>query len=275
MNWDKPIFIVACTNSGTKLLQSILKPHDEMTLFPVEPHYLGFGPNFVGRLNRNFALWPCFDGSRLTSRSELSLEKGDPSPKSFIQTLNHFFKSKFNIDPDIPPASETRPLIKEPKFSLRIPWILECFPDAKIICLVRNPWSCAEGIRRRQPMLGDLPLYIDIPTCTAQWSVANTIMRLDFQKDSCMFLKYEDMILKANDPRLWTDISNFLGLQKPIVPPDKTCDPDKFFASLKNLLPWEIDFISTFAADLIRFFKYELFLDQAASYMHKEKETAQ
>jgi hypothetical protein len=257
MNWERPVFIVACTNSGTKLLQKIMSDHDDLNLFPVEAHYLGFAPNLHGRLNRMFALWPCFSSSFAdTATNFYSPETGPLNRESFIAGIESYLKMKCDVDPAADPR---RPLIKEPKFSLRIPWLLSMFPKATIVCLVRNPWAAIEGIRRRQPMIGDLPLRLDIPTCTAQWLITNTIMQMSSDDSRCFFIRYEDIIDRGRDGIFWSNFSDKLGLSKPFQSVSRSIhlDRTKSTDSFKNLNDWEKLFIYLSCRSLIKIYNYD------------------
>jgi hypothetical protein len=140
-------------------------------------------------------------------------------------------------------------VFKEPKFCLRIPWILNQWPDAKIIALHREPFAVIEGIRRRQPIMGDLPLCLDIPTCTSQLAVCNAFIQMALRRfpNSIACLSYEKLISQWLDEPLWNPICDFLGISRrvptfhPDSPTPQMGNNDK---SLNNLSRTEREFIN-------------------------------
>lgn len=262
LNFSRPTFIVGCTNTGTKILQSFMAKVLPINNFPLEPHYLGFAPNLLGRLNRLFALHPCFVSSRLDPNTHPgSIESGPVSRDSFIQHISLYAQHKAKEMFDSPAPLSYPILFKEPKFILRIPWLLDIFPDCKIIITVRNPWSTIEGIRRRMHSFGDLPFACDIPTCASQYSICYTQAILDtrlYPLEKFFFCRFEDFCTSPMDTL--NKIASFLGLPLNIIPEIylKTIDSKLIDDSFKRLSLHDIKFIDEYTHSLQKRFNYSI-----------------
>lgn len=258
LNFSRPVFIVGCTNTGTKILQSSMAKVFPLNNFPLEPHYLGFAPNLSGRLNRLFALQPCFNSSRLDPITHPgSIESGPISKNSFIQNISLYAQHKVKKMFDSPNPI----LFKEPKFILRIPWLLDIFPDCKIIITIRNPWSTIEGIRRRMHSFGDLPFSCDIPTCASQYSICYTQALLDLQRyplKKFFFWRFEDFCTSPMDSL--NEIASFLDLPCNSLPKNdiERINPNLIEASFKLLPLHEIKFIDEYTSILQKKFNYSI-----------------
>ena len=262
---DRPIFIVGSTNSGTKCLFHSLMGHPDIAGPEKELHFYGIGGNFDGRINRLFSLWPNFNTNYLDNMgSPRSFGTGPTIGANVEQVFERIFVNE-NIDPQ-----GKRVLFKDPKLSLRIKWLKHIFPDCYIISIIRNPWSTIEGIIRRLPVLGDVPLNLDIPTATAQWHATNTIIELDSQKiDNFITVRYEDMIAADTFPGntegncFWSRLLAHLGLSTnhfkiPNSSKYSHFDNTKNTLSLKNLSAWDVNYISNACSTLINKYGYRL-----------------
>ncbi len=263
INFKRPIFIVGCTNSGTKCLFNSLMEHPELGGFKKELHFYGFGANLDGRINRLFSLWPCFKTNYLNDTKATSFDNG-PIDKEAVQRI----LSVLWEHPDEEVKEGQRLLIKEPKFSLRIKWLQKIFPDCYIIAIVRNPWSVIEGLKRRIQALGDVPLNLDTPTAAAQWNITNNVIQMDGAGgENFQWVKYEDMIqadafpIKLKSNCFWSRLLHHAGL--PIdsftIPNESkysNFEQGKDEESIKNLTTWDIDYINIACKHLIDKFNY-------------------
>lgn len=265
LNFSSPIFIVGCTNTGTKVLQSAIAKTMPVNNFPIEPHYLGFAPNLEGRINRLFALHPCFKSTRLHPKTfPGSIESGPLSRELFTRHTN-LYAERFAPQMFSDPFITCQTLFKEPKFILRIPWLLDLFPDAKIIITVRNPWSTVEGIQRRLHSFGDTPFKCCIPTCAAQYLTCYTYSSLDIsqyppEKSQSTFfhVRYEDLCTDPNASL--KSISEFLDLDFTSL---STFDASKFDKSLitssfNSLKKEDIQFIDAYTKQIQNVFAYSI-----------------
>ena len=261
ISFDRPVFIVGCTNSGTKCLFYSLMEHQEFGGITKELHFTGIQPNVEGRLNRLFALYPCF-GTNYANKIGFNPHSYDYYSKEEI--VRHFeilaqYKPNF--------IEGNRWLVKDPKLSLRIRWLKEAFPDCLILSIVRNPWSVVEGIKRKLAVHGDFPMFMDTPTACAQWNITNNIILQDsIGNDDVKYIRYEDMIKAKTFPDkstgFWEEVLEFLQVKKgKFTIPNRArysnFTQDKDNKSSSNLTQWDIDYISLASKSLIERFDYK------------------
>ena len=151
----KPIFIVGMNGSGTTMLADCLNHHPliyfhsiESKIIPFYYYNIGkFGDlnnkrNF-GRLLREFsnnsAFWIC--NNRRTV--EIPYEFNELEHRDLSQVIDLTF-SYFS-------AQKNKVIWGDhsPKYAFSIPVILDLFPEAKIIHIVRDGRDCAQSFRRR------------------------------------------------------------------------------------------------------------------------------
>jgi len=270
LNWKQPIFIVGCTNSGTKCLFYSLMEHPQLSGPRKELHWYGLAPNLDGRLNRLFALYPCWNSTRVENQNELHAYGAGPTHHAaFVQIIKQLFDMLSSSN--YKRQNNARLLFKDPKFSLRIPWIRSLFPDAHIIVMARNPWAVCEGIRRKVALMGDVPANLDIPTAVAQYNnVYHTILLDTNPRDAAIhFVRYEDLITATPFPQpsaspngcqFWRDLLSDLQLSHSFTIPNASeyshfkTDTDQ--QSMNNLTPWEIVFITNATTPIRERFNY-------------------
>lgn len=263
---ERPVFIVGCTNSGTKCLFKPLMEHREIGGLDRELHWLGIQPNIDGRLNRLFALFPCFETNFAHVDVPARAYGGGPYEFQNVEkTIADFAK----MAPEMWKEGN-RLLFKDPKLSLRLTWIKKLWPDAIIMAMVRNPWSVVEGLLRRLPLMGDVPLNLDVPTATAQWINVNTVMLVDRKKiprEDFMWVRYEDLIkakqfpTEVDEKNLWSKILAHCQLKGEGFTMPNESDFSEYkgendTASWGKLNSWEKDFISTATGGLLEEFGY-------------------
>lgn len=266
--FDRPIFIVGCTNSGTKCLFHSLMGHPDLAGPEKELHFYGIAGNYDGRINRLFSLFPNFNTNYLDeSCTPRSFGTGPTFKPGMEHLLKHILTTeKVQWEQPI----KKRMLFKDPKLSLRIRWIKHLWPDSYIVAIIRNPWATIEGIIRRLPLMGDVPLNLDVPTATAQWHATNTIIELDSKSiDNFQIVRYEDMISATKFPGdasencFWSRLLSHLnlsidGFQIPNDSKYSHFKQDKNSNSLENLSAWDINYISQACKDLIIKYGYNL-----------------
>jgi hypothetical protein len=268
LNFKKMIFIVACTNSGTKCLLHSLLEHPELGGFRMEIHWFGLAPNIPGRMDRLFALWPCFPTNYLGEEPPHH-HGGGPWDRTSTECI---LNQAWRLLGEKQKKAGKRLLLKDPKFCLRLKWIRKLWPDCKIVLLVRNPWSVSEGIRRKLPLVGDVPSGIDIPTACAQWINANTVAMLDSRDmKNVLRVRYEDMIRANKFPYgengdFWKRLLDFCELEQDGFSIPNKSEYSKFTherdgASLANMSTWEKGFVKEAARGLIEDFGYSRYLE--------------
>jgi len=260
----KPIFIVGCTNSGTKCLFFSLMEHEDLGGLKRELHFFGIQPNIDGRLNRLFALYPCFYSNFAHINYVPKSFSTGPMDKTHVEETISNAKKMF---PD-EYVEGNRLLFKDPKLSLRITWIKKLWPDAHIIAIVRNPWAVSEGIKRKISIMGDVPANMDIVTTAAQWNAVNSIILNDSKGiDNFQLIRYEDMIAAERYPGkldqncFWSRLLGHLKLKaKSFCIPNRSefsyFKKDTNLNSINSLTKWEQDYITTSCKSLIDKFGY-------------------
>lgn len=116
--WDEPILVVGAARSGTTLVaERLLAPHDRIVYWPE--------PVFVWRYGNAY---------RLTD--VLIPEHARPEVKRYIR--RRFRERREQGDGD-------RFMEKTPSNSLRLPFVLEVFPDARVIHVIRDGRDAARS----------------------------------------------------------------------------------------------------------------------------------
>jgi len=184
------VFISGTTNSGSGLLRGLLSQHPDITALPKEGHhYTRLLPRDRGRkTERLFALYP------EKFRRAAAYDKVNPKNGKGVRAAyyKHWDLTKCVL------------LEKSPHNALRMPWMAKVFDPALFICLVRDGYAVAEGLRRRKNH--------DLARCAKQWSEANRIMLEDSEGLDCMYLSYEQLMA---DPQTTLDsIIERIGLTK-------------------------------------------------------------
>lgn len=261
----KPIFIVGCTNSGTKCLFKPLLEHPDVGGFTSEVHWYGIQPNLDGRINRLFALYPCFKTNFAHEDVVPTAYGGGPLQGEEIEFLLRGVKQQM---PERWREGK-RLVFKDPKLSLRITWLKKLWPDCIIVAMIRNPWSVVEGIIRKLPILGDVPLNLDVPTAMAQWMTVNTILRMDSQRvGDFHWVRYEDLIRGKKFPgnieanRIWSSILAHCDLKTEgfTIPNESKYshfEEGRDEESYGRLTAWEREYIARAGKKLIEDFDYK------------------
>ncbi len=125
----RPVFIVGCTRSGTKLISRIIGGHSDNCLLTEHREKFHIPEDTTGVCEcypwwNNFAYTDWLKSGEPLVRTPVYNEKD-------IETVRNIFL-------DI--AGDKRLIVKNPQNILRIPIIKKMFPEALFIFCVRNPW---------------------------------------------------------------------------------------------------------------------------------------
>lgn len=206
--FDRPIFIVGAPRSGSTFLYETLSKCEQLLSIGGESHAV---------IEGNTELDPSFgivDSNRLTDTNatkkiEFQIKKG------FAQQLIDF-ESKDQIVC----GRKIRFLEKTPKNSLRIPFILKLFPDAKFIYLYREPkqnissiieaWKSGKWITYAKLPDRDNPWSLLLPPgwkdysksplekiAAFQWSASNEFIMDDLKelpRERVHCINYDDLV---------------------------------------------------------------------------------
>ena len=123
--FDRPVFIVSSPRSGSTLLFETL-----MRAPPV--HTIG---------SESHGLIETIPGLDIQARGHASnrLDAADATPDVVAELRRRFHERMRDRNGNLPQATPLRMLEKTPKNSLRIPFLLQAFPEARFVFLYRDP----------------------------------------------------------------------------------------------------------------------------------------
>jgi len=113
IDYDRPIFVIGVSRSGTTMLFRLLSASSELGALPYEGHNV----------------WRMFHHPR-SSGWDSDVVKGGEIRFGERNFVNSYFYSHFD---------SRRFVEKTPENSLRVPYLLDLFPDAHFVAIKRNP----------------------------------------------------------------------------------------------------------------------------------------
>lgn len=217
---DRPIFIVGAARSGTTLLQYMLRSHPEISLPTSESHF--FIPfykrtNEFGDLSNKeniralleaiySARKPFFDEDvhgikyDVDSLAEILYQKGCSTLPEIISGI---FQENAKAE------GKTRWGDKTPYYILHLDTLLEMFPDAQIIHLIRDGRDCALSMLERKRDLQIFNIY-HAAYIWNRYVTAGQGFGTE-HPDYYFELRYEDIL---NQPEVFLEkLCNFLHIQ--------------------------------------------------------------
>ena len=214
----KPIFVIACCNSGTTILWDAIKSHRNVSGPLIEGQDLEGMPDTMRHYlgDATFRLWAHY----LFAKGD---ENGIPGSNLAYyvteENVNEADKQQFiqvylqNMIPG------TRLSDKSPAHTLRARYMQGCFPDAYFVAIARNGYAISEGIRRKRLFDPKRPqykgLYTEIRDAAYHWNKANEIL-LSYKQlnllDKYMIIRYEDLV--NNTKQTLFSVLDFCGLDK-------------------------------------------------------------
>ena len=213
----RPLFVGACPRSGTTLLRVMLDNHPDLAV-PRETNFVRplwwqrvrFGDLRDPANRRRVAEWifdPERGGGRLRdggmSRREAVRRVADAPP-----TLGSLVQACFALHAEV--HGKPRWGDKRPAYSGFIGVLLELFPDAQVVNVVRDP----RGTVASQVPMGWDPPEVAFPAALARWEAA--VARTDvfarrLRPDQLLDVRYEDLVA---DPRATLEgVCRFAGLR--------------------------------------------------------------
>jgi hypothetical protein len=190
-----PVFVVGAMRSGTTLLRLMLNEHSQLAI-PAESHFLlalfrDFGPEreLTGAdLVRALALVtdsPEWQRDYRHTETELHEAVG-PGPISMAELIDRVFRL------EIAETGKPRWGDKTPQNLFRVPDLLACFPDAKVVAIVRDPRDVYLSLLGRD-WAGDSSW--EIGRYIEQCDALVTRWRKRFPPERFTSVRYEDLVL--------------------------------------------------------------------------------
>ena len=217
---DRPIFIVGAARSGTTLLQYMLRSHPEISLPTSESHFFipfykqikEFG-NLSNKDNIRALLEEIYTSRKYFFDEDVHGIKYDADSLAEI-----FYEKGYSTLPELisgifqenaKAEGKTRWGDKTPYYILHLDIILEMFPEAQIIHIIRDGRDCALSMLERK---WDLQIF-NIYHAAYIWNRYVTAGQ-DFgaiHPDRYFEIRYEDIL---NKPKLSMEkLCNFLNIQ--------------------------------------------------------------
>jgi len=203
----QPCFIVGCERSGTTLLAVLLDRHSQIAITP-ETHFLSLVPRRMPHspLTHEQLLDRLFANPHT---AELKLDRGKLADRFSRMPADFAALFRALLEEFSATHGQGKPRVgeKTPLHLLEVPTLLEWFPDARVLCIVRDgrdvvlslmsmPW-CSE--RRLRPLCC---LWIRLLRLAEKFS-------RDFP-DRFLLLRYEDLLQSPCETL--GQIDQFLGL---------------------------------------------------------------
>ncbi len=165
-----PIVLVGCQRSGTSLLRAMMGKHPGMLEHPAEPQFLlGLYHRFGLRIrDRSKALayvasHPYLPPSVKPETLWAAYEDSD------AQTLRNFVQRYLHVWGGDELKTKV-PVLKHPQLIFHLDLVMDLFPDAAVIHIVRDPRANVSSQRARWPQFS-------IWECAMQWKTAVTTAR--------------------------------------------------------------------------------------------------
>jgi len=198
---NSPIFIVGCPRSGTTLLSVMLDRHNELAITPETAFYDDIAPQLANRqdLGTVLAEWRRLPELGVSINAVVKRCTSSREPRRVLNVVLGLYAE-----------ARSKPYCgeKTPQHLFHVPRIIEDFPEAKILCLIRDgrdvalslssmPWWEPEGLR----FAADYWLQ----------SIAFSERFLRIYQDQFMIIRYESLVTEPE--AIMLQVMRFLGLQ--------------------------------------------------------------
>ena len=197
---DKWLFVVGCYNSGTTLLAEVLGRHRSIACLPDEGQYL------TDQLLVDYTIGL----PRMWVEREDLFRMDEESTGPDVKRIRKEWASR--LDKRAPVVIE-----KTPANMARTRWLQSNFRNAHFVCVIRNPYAVAAGIRKKakpQHLRHGWPIEL----CARQWARSNEVLESDTRNlDRFMWLRYEEFAVDM--PGSLRRVCEFIGVE-----PDERLD---------------------------------------------------
>ena len=202
----KPVFVVGCGRSGTTLLAVLLDRHSQIAMTP-ETHFLN---GFCRR---------CRDAENLGTQEKLVAALGreprfkdmDLNPADVLEEFRDYpsdFKHLFRAMLEAYRQKNHKPRIgeKTPDHLEFVPQIIEWFPQARIICIVRDGRDVAQSNMKVHWTRKDLRLQ----GMVWRWAAKTCLEYVERYPQQFIHVRLEDLL---QDPQgVMSRIDGFVGV---------------------------------------------------------------
>ena len=206
---DRPIFVVACPRSGTTLLQLMLSAHPRIAIPPENRFLLDawrsrrlFGNLRKAEKRAELADWiiarPKFKDLKLDkAQVKQAIIDGPPTIGSALGIVLREYASA---------NGKPRWGDKRPVYLNHLPWLLEIFPDAQFVHIIRDGRDCVASLKR-------MPWWTTGSIAAiSRWVQAMNMAkraRAELRPDQYYELQYEHLV--ANPREELEKLCDFLG----------------------------------------------------------------
>lgn len=217
VRWEGPLFIVGMPRSGTKLLRGLLCGHPRIRIPAAETEFLPFVDTWVARHGQprsETAFAQLYEAMRHATYFNFRSAAREPFAwPAWREACNGrfdvagLFEGFMRYELQLAPGSGVIWADKSPSYVRYIPLLLQHFPSARIIHIIRDVRDHCVSIRKAWNK--------DIRRAAWQWG--HDVLRAHAQcraaPHNCIELKYEDLLQQPE--RELRRICSFLDLQFP------------------------------------------------------------
>ena len=197
-----PVFIVGCPRSGTTLLSVIIDRNSQIAITPETGFYHEIAPKLIGgqgfNLKRILRDWSRLPELGLDADQVVNACGDMPTPGRLLGTLLSIYRDNHQ---------KMRCGEKTPQHLWCVPRIIADFPEAKIICLIRDGREVALSLR-------SMPWWEKTLTDAANlWVEAAQLATTFLAKYPAQFrtLRFEQLV--ADPAGITAGVMQFLGLE--------------------------------------------------------------
>ena len=193
---DRPIIILGCPRSGTRLLARIIGGSDSHFLITEHANKVRSCPEDVSGINDTVLWWENFEYYLWDQRTSRPLVETPIYDRDQIDRVRSIY---------IEHAETKRLVLKNPAHLTRIRFLKEMFPNAVFVFCVRNPWHTLQSmvVKGNKAFLlktfGNNVLPDDLLFRAAfSWSEAIEIY-LRESDENWVLVKYEDLVSQSRE----------------------------------------------------------------------------
>lgn len=205
--WDpSPIFVVGFPRSGTTLLAAILDRHSTVAIPPETSFFLDVFQNELKTATRTQVLPMGGVISEALATMELEPEElwreylndGDGRDEQFLRYMLEEYAKR---------RGKVRCGEKSPWHLLAVARMLELWPNARILCIVRDGRDAVRSLKLTH-FGGHLPMYFH---CFEWARCARICLALESRYSHFKWVRYEDLVMAPE--RVAREVCDFLSLQ--------------------------------------------------------------